>query len=127
VSGNYTWMDTALATDNYYRIVSVGSDGQLQYSEIVETKSNSNHSDINISNRVKDNLISLQFNNAPAGIYNIRMMNTAGQTIQSNRVYHNNSNESKMISIKNNIAKGGYYLEVVKPDLTTNTYKLVVE
>lgn len=66
-------------------------------------------------NPVVNGVINLQMNNMPQGAYNVRVFNSIGQVIATKQINHAAGSATETLNIKG-LSKGMYQLEVVKPD-----------
>ena len=110
----YNFTDLHPAPGNYlYRIKSVTENGVEIFSEKAAIRILNYASPIYIApNPVADNTIHLQMNKMPAGIYSMRLLNTAGQVIQASTINHPGTNTQHTISIAQSTAKGSYQVEL---------------
>ncbi|MGG9972082.1 fibronectin type III domain-containing protein [Ferruginibacter sp. SUN002] len=117
-TASYNWLDVSPNTgDNYYRIRLVDQSGAIAYSQIIRVKTGSITSEIGVyPNPVVDGVVGLQLNNMPKGKYEVRIINTVGQTILKKTVQHLGGSAIETLSLGNNVAKGLYKLEVIHPD-----------
>lgn len=76
-------------------------------------------------NPVTNGVINLQMNNMPQGIYNVRVMNGIGQVIVTRQLNHSAGNSTETIQLGKGAVKGIYQLEVVKPDNTKFSSKVI--
>jgi hypothetical protein len=115
---NYQWLDEHPVTGtNYYRIRSVGRDGKVTYSTIVNVAMVLASPSIGIyPNPITDGIIHLQLINQPEGMYGLRLLNSLGQVIVSKQVGHAGGNATENIRWDYNLAHGVYHLEVTKPN-----------
>jgi hypothetical protein len=113
----YNWIDKGPARGaNFYRILSIDNNGNIQYSQTVQVTIGSNASGISVyPNPIVGDIINLQMNNMPPGIYKIRLLSDAGQIIKAGIINHT-SNEIEEILLNSNIAKGVYQLEICPSD-----------
>jgi hypothetical protein len=126
-AGTYNWLDaTPVNGSNYYRIVSVGTNGQLQYSSIVEvTIGEAPVSMIAVyPNPIVGNNIGLQLTNMAQGQYRVRLLDDIGQTIQTTEFMYNGGSVVQDIQA-GNLAQGTYLLEVTGPSGSVHTLKVV--
>ncbi|MCW3089311.1 MAG: type sorting protein, partial [Ferruginibacter sp.] len=116
-STKYSWLDTnPISGNNFYRIRNVDKDGSFEYSNIVLVKMGNAASGIRIyPNPVEDGIIGAEFKNMAAGVYNTRLINSAGQTIFSKTVSHAPGTSMEYIQPGYKIASGTYQLEVTTP------------
>ena len=124
----YSWLDVnTLKGNNFYRIKAIDNGGSFRYSSIVKVVLGKINTTINISpNPVKGNLVNLQFNNQPAGIYNIRLFNAAGELVYSNLESHAGGSATLSFKLASSLTKGIYQLEIIAPDKTRDIQKLIV-
>jgi hypothetical protein len=120
----YSWVDADVAPGfNYYRLKNIDITGRIEYSKVVKVFIGSAHKSITVyPNPVKDNVISLQMLNQPAGNYGIKLLNNDGQVILSKVIQHVNGNNHETIPLKKDIAKGIYTMQVTTPagEIVTN-------
>ncbi len=114
----YNWTDiNPLAGDNFYRIKTVSSNEQVQYSKVLKVIIGSMNNGISVyPNPVKGNIIGLQINSQTSGNYRVRLLNNSGQVLLSNSIDHKAGNAAESISVNKNIGTGIYRLEVIHPD-----------
>jgi autotransporter-associated beta strand protein len=97
-----------LVADNYYRIKAIGLGGEITYSNIVKVAPIMLPSSISIApNPVENKVAQLRFMNQPAGNYQVKIINKAGQVIYHQQVKVTGNNFLKKIEL-GNIASGGY-------------------
>jgi len=128
----YNWVDSNTVTgDNYYRIMSIGTDGTKAYSHVADVKvaTATFTSSIRIyPNPISGKTIGVQFTNLPEGNYGLKITNAIGQTLFSTTVYHPGGNATKTIEINNALAKGVYNLDITYPDnLTRQSIQLIAQ
>ena len=125
-SANYKWLDkNPFSGNNFYRIKSIGADGDGRYSSIVKVSiENNNHNIVIYPNPITNNVVSLQFNNMPAGTYHVQLVNNLGQVFMAKEILHAHENSTETFQLNQNVAKGIYNLNVVKPDNTILSIKL---
>ncbi|MEO6452501.1 MAG: hypothetical protein ABIN97_00405 [Ginsengibacter sp.] len=128
-TSNYNWLDeTALQGNNYYRIKSVGLSGEIQYSVIVKVYMSKNKEEIVLkTNVITGNIITLEMNNMPKGTYAISITNNLGQIMFTQKIEHDAGSSSHNIQLNKNISTGIYHLNIIKPDLTSLTMKLLMQ
>ena len=129
-SNNYVAYDEAPEMgNNFYRIKSVDKDGSQKYSPIIKVASGKTATgSITIyPNPIKGNVINLQFTNQLSGLYQVRLINNAGQMISSNKVTINGSNTLQSISTNKELKGGLYQVEIIKPDNTVEIQKAIVQ
>ena len=126
-TGNYSWLDLNVTTGyHYYRVRSVGKDGQVQYTQIVKVLIGKQNASISVyPNPIVNGNIHLQFNNQPAGTYGIRLLNSLGQVIILKIVNHGGGNAMEEITPGHKLATGIYQLEITKPDGNIEDVKVV--
>ena len=115
--------------NNFYRIKSVYKDGSQKYSSIIKVASGKTAagSIIIYPNPIKGNVINLQFTNQVSGLYQVRLINNAGQMIFSNKITINGSNTIQSVNTNKELKGGLYQVEVIKPDNTVEIQKAIVQ
>ncbi|UEG49485.1 hypothetical protein LK994_12660 [Ferruginibacter lapsinanis] len=126
-SSMYNWLDKTPADgNNYYRIRSVNQNGEIAYSQIVRVSIGKQAPSLTVYPTVITNgKAELQLNNMPKGRYDIRLINAAGQLMSSQQLTHAGGSATETIQTGKLVAKGIYQLEVIQPDHTKTTLKLV--
>lgn len=117
-AANYYWIDiNPVLKNNYYRIKSIGEDEVVRYSNIVKVFIGSANSGISVyPNPVVNGVINLQLTNQPKGIYDLKLLNKAGQVVQISQVSHSDGNGTETLQINKALPHGSYQLQVTRPD-----------
>ncbi len=125
----YNWLDAnALTGNNFYRIRSIGIDGSFEYSGIVVVKIGDLPSGIKIyPNPVTNGIIGAEFKNMRLGIYKVKLLNSAGQTVFNKTVNHTIGNAVHNIQPDYKMSSGIYQIEVTSPGKQINRIKVIVE
>ncbi len=123
---NYSWVDEQpFEGNNYYRIRSVSRDGKINYTQILKVVMGKITADISVyPNPLKDGFIHLQLKNQAPGIYTMRLFNSLGQPMTSHKMNVADTNSQESIPV-NNLPKGIYQLEIVKPDGNNQFIKII--
>lgn len=128
-SSVYNWIDANPSQgNNYYRIKSVDINGKAGYTTVVKANISSSNSVAQLKvypNPAINANVTLELNNAAAGIYYARLINPLGQVIVSQKIVHAEGTSSETIRWNAASAKGIYQLEITKPDGQTETIKVV--
>jgi hypothetical protein len=126
-SVSYHWLDNNPYDGNtFYRLKAVEISGSFKYSSIVSINMSKGRSSIVINpNPVIDGVINLQLQNQPRGTYNVRLFNSAGQLMYSNKVQHQGGSSVQTIRVDNKLAGGIYQLHVTN-GLTQMMHKIVL-
>ena len=114
---------------NFYRIKSYDQAGQNKYSAIVKVvigKDGAGFFSI-YPNPVEGNIISLQVNNQPVGVYQLRLINNLGQVLYQNSMQNDGGSNVFTIKTATKLTHGIYQLEILGPDNNTDTQKIIVE
>ena len=125
----YNWLDIhAVLGNNFYRIKSVGNNGDLFYSSIVKINFGNQEGSIVIySNPVINGQMQVQFLNLPKGIYQVHLFNNPGQLILIRNINYTGGNVVTNISAgKGKMLTGTYHLQVIKPDKTIRYMQVFV-
>lgn len=114
----YNWIDINPVTgDNFYRVRSSGISGDIKYSSIVKVKVGKGNPVITVyPNPVINKTMSIQFSDMAKGNYQLRLINTIGQTVFTQQLTHTGANGSQTVGLGTKLAAGSYRLEIIKPD-----------
>lgn len=118
LTGNYQWVDeNPVSGNNYYRVRSVDLDGKIEYSKIVEVYVEKSGQRITVypNPATVDNL-NLQLNNEEAGLYEVQLINTFGQTLITKTFNYIGGNGNEKINLGRSIPKGIYQLQIKAPE-----------
>ena len=78
-------------------------------------------------NPVTDNVIGLKMSmSMPAGMYAIRLVNSAGQAVMSKQIQHNKTSGTQQVSYPAYITVGTYQLEVTGADKKKSVINVVI-
>lgn len=115
---NYNWTDAnPLAGNNFYRVKSMDIDGKSQYSDVMKGYSARGSVGLNVyPNPVKNNQLNLQMIYQQKGIYEVRLLNSFGQSFFNKTINHKGGSNVEKLMPSQNIPKGIYRLEVIQPD-----------
>lgn len=114
---HYNWTDiNPVEGNNYYRLRSIDFDGKFNFSEILKVYVGKINQGFNVyPNPATGYNFNLQFTNQQAGKYEIRLLNTFGQTFMSRSIQHKGGSSTENINPGQNIPKGIYQLEIKNP------------
>lgn len=129
-SDSYTWTDDyPIGENNYYRIRSVGQDGEIQYSNVVKVivianmkvngpdKGMEGSDGISLfPNPAVANNLNLKMSNQRPGTYTIRMVSSFGYPVMLQKFSYNGGTINKKLVISKTVPEGIYHLEITKPD-----------
>ncbi|MGG9972194.1 beta strand repeat-containing protein [Ferruginibacter sp. SUN002] len=124
-NGQYNFADATVLTGvTYYRILSVSNTNVVKYSSIVNVKKTNAQPAVALQqNPVKDGIITLQLSNMPEGTYKFTLYNSIGQVMFTKQKVVSGTNTSFVVGQVT--AKGIYHLELLKPDRTKETIKVI--
>jgi hypothetical protein len=135
--GSTTYSKTDIspfAADNYYRIKSTRKDGGIIFSNVVRVLARvkapeiSSEGTISISpNPVTGKTLQLRFNKEPAGEYNVQLLNSLGQVLQTNSVVIDGKEKTVSIALGASVNPGRYQIDIKGPDGKTTQQALLVE
>lgn len=112
----------------YYRIKCIGNNGATVYSDKVKmTIVKGSPAMFVFPNPVTNNVIGLQMNKMPAGVYETVLMSEDGKVINRSRIAHAGGTSTESIRPKGALINGSYRLEVIAPDKTTSTLSVIVQ
>jgi hypothetical protein len=126
---SYTWTDVApFNGNNFYRIKAVEQSSTINYSTIVKVDIGSANSGIAIyPNPVTNGTVNLQLTNMPQGAYEAKLMNLNGQVLVTKTINHAGGSATQTIQLNNSVAKGIFTLEIINPDKTKTSFKVMAE
>ena len=126
---DYTFVDTkAVQGNNFYRIKNYNQGGSFEYSRVVVVKLGKSDAGISIyPNPVTGNSIGMSMTNMAQGIYQVRLINTIGQTVMTKRINHSTGNSMETLTPDNQLTTGIYQLEVIAPDKRISSTKVIVQ
>ncbi len=126
---DYSFVDTkAVQGNNFYRIKNYNLGGSYDYSRVVVVKLGKAGSGINIyPNPVSGNSIGMAMTNMAQGIYQLRLINTIGQTVTTKRICHSTGNSMETFTSDSQLSTGIYQLEVTAPDKRISSIKVIVQ
>ncbi|MCW3094106.1 MAG: C-terminal target protein [Ferruginibacter sp.] len=127
---SYKWLDeNPFKGNNYYRIRCVDASGNFVYSKTVLVTFNPAKESISISpNPVTDNIIRADFNDMPAGVYNLKLLNNFGQVVFTSITTRQVAGSWKQtLRPAVRLTPGIYQLKVTVGGKQTQAIKLIVE
>lgn len=126
-SNSYRWTDLNPAeSNNYYRIRSIDNDGKINYSEIMKVYIPKNHQSIGIyPNPVRGNDLNLQLINQEPGLYEIRLLNSYGQTFMTKSFQYSGGTHTQNLKPAQSIPGGIYQLEIKTPGTNKKVISVV--
>ncbi len=129
VSNNYSWLDkNPVPGNNYYRISSATPGNRKEYSNTVPVEFVNATAGISIfPNPAEDGVIHTAFKNMPPGIYNIRLINSGGQTVLSKTISHVAGALMEDIQPGFKLGPGIYQLKITVPGNKTTTLKEIIK
>lgn len=128
----YSWLDSrldaaTLNSNTFYRIKSIGINGDIKYSSIIKFTTGSVKSSITISpNPIQGNRFTIQFSKSVIGRYNIMLLGIDGKLLYSSFIQHPGDNASFPLQLPAALAKGTYILNVISPDKTRQSQVVVI-
>ncbi len=125
-SGEYHYLDNyPVIGENYYRIRNVNLDNTEGYSQVISVRNLSTAASLGIfPNPVQNKIINLKIENYPAGKYEVRLINMAGQALTGYTFNYPGGNFVARIPIHSAIATGNYRLELRLPDNTVRVLEV---
>ncbi len=128
-STTYNFLDiTPLQGNNFYRIRSYNQSGSFDYSKIVLVKLGKSGTGITVyPNPVKDNQLGISFNNMEKGVYQMRLINSLGQTMLAKQLIHPGGSSMVMFKVERGLSAGIYQMEIITQDNKRNTVKVIVQ
>jgi hypothetical protein len=111
---SYSWLDnTVVAGANYYRIRSIGNNGEIKLSPVVKVNIGKGPQEITIyPNPVRGGSFSLQMNNFGAGNYTLDIYSIAGQKVMTRSFNHTGGSGTQSFVLDKQVRPGVYQLVV---------------
>ena len=124
----YNWFDANPQWgNNFYRIKAFDRTGLTKYSTVLNISMGKGVHNINIyPNLVINSMVNLQFTSMDKGLYQLRLMNTAGQVVFTKTIQHSGGSATQPVGLGAVFAKGNYYLEITLPNNTKMTKTLLI-
>lgn len=125
---SYGWLDaTPLSGSNFYRIRSVGLNGEIKYSPIVKVLTGKVLPSFTIApNPVEGSVVNVQFKNQLAGRYTLRLLAPTGEAVFTSVKEHQGGNSTQVVQLPSTIARGAYQLEIISPDKVREVQTLFI-
>ncbi|MEO6732368.1 MAG: hypothetical protein ABIN01_14215 [Ferruginibacter sp.] len=126
---NYRCVDNKPADgNNYYRIRSIDKDGSVKYTSIVLVKLEKTAEVIIIyPNPVTTGVVGLKITHMLRGLYQVKLLNNAGQTIVGKMIKHAPGTTIENLRPSYKLAAGIYQLEVITPAKKMMLIKVVIK
>jgi len=123
----YSFTDNNLSSAAcFYRIKSADNDGSLKYSSILKVNATAAGKDFTVlSNPVINNTINVQFNNQPAGVYKIVLINAGGNRTMSRTIIYAGGTGNESVSVAGTVSPGVYWLQITTP-ANENVLRMIV-
>ena len=124
----YNWLDVqAVEGDNFYRIRSIGNNGDVKISQIVKITMGKGKQSITVyPNPVLNKMIFVKFTNLDKGTYQLRLINALGQVIGNHQVIHTGGSGHYTFNLNDKIAAGAYQLEIISPNENKTTNAVII-
>ncbi len=125
---DYSIVDANAAnTTLFYRVKSVGISSEIKYSAIVKLAADNARKTYTVApNPVEGNELNIQFKNQPAGLYNIKLMNSTGQQVKSMEINHMGGNATQTIALPTGLTSGTYLLQIISTSKTTELESILI-
>ena len=124
-----SFTDENPAPGNYqYRIRNTDDDGIIFYSNIATIEKIAVKSLPSVyPNPVRNGQVNLYMGLMPKGIYTVQLLANNGQLMHSQVINHQNSLATKIITVKNKVAKGNYKLEILNANKTVTVINILIQ
>jgi len=125
----YNWIDPSLTPGvYYYRIKCISNNNVVAYSNVEKIKLMKSNPTIYIApNPVTDNIIHLQMNTVTAGRYTLRLLNNAGQVMQTRTINHTGTNTLHTWALNQYVTKGTYQVELTAAGKKTMMLQVLIQ
>jgi hypothetical protein len=127
-SATYNWVDmNPFAGNNFYRIRSIGIDGDIKESKIVMVKIEKVNPAITVyPNPVINGKATILFTDMEKGVYHLSLINRLGQTIFIRDINYSGGTAANSIIFGKHIAAGNYRLLIINPDNSKTTRTVLI-
>ena len=124
----YDYLDKEVVkANNFYRVRSLSSNGVIANSRIVKVYIAESSKDLVVfPNPIEGNIINLQINNQPDGVYNFNLISASGQKVYSNKVQVSNSTNI-LLYLNRALPVGIYQLEITSPQYAKLAHKIIIQ
>ena len=78
-------------------------------------------------NPITSGNINVQFTNMQKGMYTLKLISSAGQTVMISQLNHPGGSAVRPVSIGRSLSKGSYRLRIIQPDGTMSTQQILVQ
>ena len=78
-------------------------------------------------NPITSGNINVQFTNMQKGMYTLKLISSAGQTVMISQLDHPGGSAVRPVSIGRSLSKGSYRLRIIQPDGTMSTQQILVQ
>ena len=125
---SYAWLDaTPLSGSNFYRIKSLGLNGEIKYSPVVKVLTGNILPSFTIApNPVEGSVVNIQFKNQLQGRYALRLLALTGETVFTAVKEHTGGTSTQLVELPSTIARGAYQLEIISPDKVREVQTLFI-
>jgi hypothetical protein len=125
-STNYSFMDTDPSVMNYYRIRSIGNDGEKKFSQIVKLVFETSPSITIFPNPIKeDGKANIRMISLPQGEYSLILYNSIGQIVKTQLIQHLGGDMIYPFTMPKHMAHGHYTLEINGKELEKTRLKIL--
>lgn len=124
----YAHLDKEVAKgNNFYRVRSVSINAATANSRIVKVYvAESSNNVVVFPNPVEGNMINLQINNQPDGVYELSLLSASGQKVYTHKAQVSNSNNI-LIQLSKALPAGIYQLEITTPAHIKLINKIIIQ
>lgn len=124
---NYNWFDANpnMGT-NFYRVKGIDKAGNVRYSEVVRVMFGKGDPRIVVyPNPMEGNTFKVDMYNLVKGIYLLNLYNSMGQLVYTEQLQHDGSQATRTITVKGEIGRGAYQLQLSNSNGFKTTHTLI--
>ncbi len=129
-AGAYSFTDAMPAAGmNYYRVKSVGKNGDVRYTDVVNAQvteaATAGSSAVSVyPNPLTGTTFNLTLTNMEAGSYTLSVINQNGSAVFNKNITHNGGTATRKVTLTKGLSAGVYYIKIASANGTASFVKI---
>ena len=129
-AGAYSFTDAMPAAGmNYYRVKSVGKNGDVRYTDVVNAQvteaATAGSSAVSVyPNPLTGTTFNLTLTNMEAGSYTLSVINQNGSAVFNKNITHNGGTATRKVTLTKGLSAGVYYIKITSANGTASFVKI---